>query len=330
MAHSGGMLYSYCPTLPDHVETIRLANGEAPPLPGGGPGWWGDLEGLMGPHGLGTDDYVVLYEPQSDWSGVVLPEKLEADIYQVTEGRRFRRAIPGIVRCRTITNFAGLRGAPTVTGNAACGTLLGSVTGGNWPMPNTKPEIPEDSYWLGQFYENRGLIHSAVMEYRKASGDGNWSEHRYAALRRLAAIGADSREESQRLWLEAIRLCPLRREAYVELAENYELNKELNLAQVMAEAALRCKDEDQVGWIVDTESGLRAHDTMSIILSRTGEYEGAMHHGQIAVELGEQRIRNNLAYWRRKLDDAQSPPAATPEAEPSPSLETGPTGSPSL
>lgn len=328
MAHSRLMLYALCPTSPYSRSDVQLANGTAEGRDNGWPVW--SLDNPPDWSSYSDDDYLLLHEPRADWSQVVLPPTLEADVYEVTAGRRFQWSIIGIVRAKLLLGFKGGRGVPVVSGQPTTGRLLGAVV----PPPLRAERalyelLPEDSYWGGQQLENEGQLAAAKNLYASLAQEGNWSEHRYMALRRLAAMCCDSREESQRLWLEAIRLCPGRREAYIELAENYELNKEFHLARVMGEAALRCRDEDQVGWIVDTESKLRAHDTMSVICSRMGEYERAMEHGRIAVELGEQRIRNNLAYWHKKLDEAESARAATPAAEVSSSLGTGPTGSPS-
>jgi glycosyltransferase involved in cell wall biosynthesis len=125
-----------------------------------------------------------------------------------------------------------------------------------------------------------------------------WKPERAASMRYIAKCSEDSEKE---LWFKkAIEEAPDRREARVDLAEYYYLNKMWQECFDACEETLKITSKP-LEYLVEARAwGGLPHDYMAISAYYIGKKDVALKHGKLALKLnpGDPRLQKNLEFYK--------------------------------
>lgn len=177
-------------------------------------------------------------------------------------------------------------------------------------MPLLELAVKEDPHCpRNAFYHARELTFyhrwlDAVVALNKylAMPEANWINERCYAMRLLGksydALGQDGRDWYRKACKEA----PNTREPWVELAQSCYAKKAWQECYDSCKQALTIKNKEEVYTMNPEVWGALPHDLLAISAYNLENYEEAIKHGQIAVELDPDNTRlfTNLDFYRAK------------------------------
>lgn len=159
------------------------------------------------------------------------------------------------------------------------------------------PEDDRNAHYLAREYFFAGRMEEAKQEFIRHLGLSRavWAPERAQSMRYLYKI---TQREG---WLrDAIRTCPDRREAWVDLAQHHYERQEWSECLEAATGALRIKERPLEYLTEDFAWGPIPHDLAAIAAYRLGYFQQAKHHGMEAVKLSpyEDRLVDNYRWYR--------------------------------
>lgn len=149
--------------------------------------------------------------------------------------------------------------------------------------------LARELYFNGDF----GLAQYHFNQHLKLS---LWNPERAASHRYLAKMRPQAQEHHL---FKAVSESPARREAWVELAQMYHDRKDWERCRAACLMALAIT-EKPLDYLCEAFAwGALPHDLMAISSYHLGDFQMAVHHGKIAVELApdDQRLRTNLTFY---------------------------------
>lgn len=159
------------------------------------------------------------------------------------------------------------------------------------------PEDDRNSHYLAREYFFAGRMQEAQQEFMRHLGLSKavWKPERAQSMRYLYKI---TQREG---WLrDAIRTCPDRREAWVDLAQHHYDRAEWSECLEAATGALRIKDRPLEYLTEDFAWGALPHDLAAIAAYKLGYFQQAKYHGMEAVKLSpyEDRLVDNYRWYK--------------------------------
>lgn len=158
------------------------------------------------------------------------------------------------------------------------------------------PRDDRNAHYLAREYFYAGRMEEAKREFTRHLGlpTATWAPERAQSMRYLYKI---TQREG---WLrDAIRACPDRREAWVDLAQHHYERGEWHECLEAATGALRIKERPLEYLTEDHAWGSLPHDLAAIAAYRLGYHQQAKYHGMEAIKLSpyEDRLVNNYRWY---------------------------------
>lgn len=159
------------------------------------------------------------------------------------------------------------------------------------------PSDDRNSHYLAREYFYAGRLAEAQAEFIRHLGlpSATWAPERAQSMRYLYKI--TGREG----WLrDAIRACPDRREAWVDLAQHHYEHREWSECLQAATGALRIKERPLEYLTEDFAWGPLPHDLAAVAAHALGYHVQAKYHGMEAVKLSpyDDRLVTNLRFYK--------------------------------
>lgn len=159
------------------------------------------------------------------------------------------------------------------------------------------PSDDRNSHYLAREYFFAGRLEEAKLEFHRHLGlkKATWKPERAQSMRYLYKI--TGREG----WLrDAVRTCPDRREAWVDLAQHHYDRQEWSECLQAATGALRIKERPLEYLTEDFAWGSLPHDLAAIAAYRLGYVHEAKFHGMAAIKLApyDNRLVDNYKHYR--------------------------------
>ena len=168
------------------------------------------------------------------------------------------------------------------------------------------PRCPRNAFYHAReltFYTRWQEAIDALNKYL-AMPEANWVNERCYAMRLLGKSHENLKNwgEAYKWYRYACAEAPNTREPWVELATLAYQFSNWEECHYAATQALAIKDKALVYTMDPSVWGSKPHDLLAISAYNLGNYEQAIEHGQIAVELDPDntRLTNNLEYYRAK------------------------------
>ncbi len=158
------------------------------------------------------------------------------------------------------------------------------------------PEDDRNSHYLAREYYFNNMMEKAEAEFIRhlSLPKALWKPERAQSMRYLFKI------TGQVSWLEdAIRECPDRREAWVDLAQYYYDQQEWAECLRAATSALRIKSRPLEYLTEAFAWGALPHDLTAVAAYHMGYFHEAKHHGMEAIKLSpyEDRLSANYRFY---------------------------------
>ena len=159
------------------------------------------------------------------------------------------------------------------------------------------PEDDRNAHYLAREYFFHNKMHKAELEFRRhlSLPRATWKPERAQSYRYLYKITKNPVELEN-----AIKEDPLRREAYVDLAQHYYGLESWSDCLHWAKQALLIKEKPMAYLTESSAWGDLPHDLAAIAAYNLGYYQEAVYHGNEAVKLSpyNDRLVNNLKFYR--------------------------------
>lgn len=155
------------------------------------------------------------------------------------------------------------------------------------------PSDDRNSHYLAREYFYAGRLQEAKAEFSRHLGlpTARWAPERAQSMRYLYKI---TKREG---WLrDAVRCCPDRREAWVDLAQHHYERHEWSECLQAATAALRIKERPLEYLTEEQAWGPLPHDLAAIAAYQLGYVHEAKFHGMEAVKLAPYDARLSVNY----------------------------------
>lgn len=175
-------------------------------------------------------------------------------------------------------------------------------------------EAPQDdrsAHYLGREYMFRGRWDDAIRMLKRHLDmpSATWADERCASMRFIArCLEAKGEVAQARDWyLRAIAQAPHLREPYVELARLLYNMEEWDGVLYFTGCALAITQRPDT-YISQADAwGSLPHDLRALAFYRTGRFLSALKEGEAALALspGEQRLADNLTFYRRAVGDKE-------------------------
>jgi tetratricopeptide (TPR) repeat protein len=165
------------------------------------------------------------------------------------------------------------------------------------------PSCPRNAfYYARELTFHRRWVDAIVALHKYLENpNANWANERCYAMRVMAqsyeALG--DRAQAQ-VWLEkATKEAPNTREPWVELADLARRTEQWKVSYDCAKQALTIKDKALVYTMDPSVWGAKPHDLLALAAYHLGNYNEAVEHGTLAVELepSDERLKRNLEFY---------------------------------
>lgn len=158
------------------------------------------------------------------------------------------------------------------------------------------PDDARNSHYLAREYFFNNMMDKAQAEFTRHLGlpTAVWKPERAQSMRYLYKI------TGRVGWLrDAVRCCPDRREAWVDLAQHHYERKEWHECLEAAKGALRIK-ERPLEYLTEAFAwGSLPHDLAAVAAYNMGYFHEAKHHGMEALKMSpyEDRLSTNYKFY---------------------------------
>jgi len=151
-------------------------------------------------------------------------------------------------------------------------------------------------YYYGRYQE-------AAIEFKRhlSLPSAFWKPERCESMRYLAKCEPEEREKWLRL---AISECPERREPFVDLAQHFYELVDWHKVKEYSELSLNIK-EKFLGYFCEADAwGWKPHDLLALANYNLGNYNEALDHGKMALELNnDDRLKKNIEFYESALSN---------------------------
>lgn len=183
-----------------------------------------------------------------------------------------------------------------------------------------KPQDPRALHYLGREYLFRGEWDRCIeiLERYLALPDARWTEERCASMRYIAqaSLRKGQREEARRWYFRSIGEAPWLREPWLDLATLLSEEGDWPGVVYLTEAALRIQERPRSYFSEGYAWSSVPYDLASLGYYYTGDLPRALKMVETALRLSpeDERLKDNFALIREKLEQAAQPPAQETEA----------------
>jgi glycosyltransferase involved in cell wall biosynthesis len=134
-----------------------------------------------------------------------------------------------------------------------------------------------------------------------------WPPEKAASMRYIAKMQIDW-EEAEEWFKKAVKECPDRREAYVDLAKLYYEHSMWTACLGAAEKALAITEKPMEYLCEEFAWGYAPYDYAALAAYNLRNFEKALNYGSKAVELkpNDLRLQSNLAFYSEESPDANT------------------------